>query len=171
MRRILVGLIVLTIGITICHGQVTAMTDSGQQTMGIQAGEKELGFAITGMSSDAGGTTVMIMGSCGYFLTSHFQLKVIAMVMSYDDNTLGIFGGATDFIFGTSLRVAPYVGAGLLVAGGDLDTTAMIDIHGGLKHFMSEGIAINYEIKSMSDISDPGEMIFVSTIGLNFYWQ
>ncbi len=168
MKKICVGLLVLVFATTATFGQ--------QQGIGIKAGEKELSgsFSIMQPSEGDTGSMWMILGSAGYFLTSQIQLKGVGMIFGTKDMTSGIVGAGGDYLFGANVELIPYIGAGIMTSVGDLDMGLLLDVHGGIKQFISERTAINYEVKYMmsskSD-SESGSGLLMGTVGLSFYFM
>ena len=173
---------------------VFAIDQPATAMAGIQKGEKEISGSFSVMKnsgSDSDMTMWMLVGSAGYFITPKVQLKGSGMVFGNkaDDVTMlnGSIGIGADYLFGSNMEYIPYAGGDILVTfskmdssfdtggfgGDDLNSTDAgvgFDVHAGMKQFITDNTAINYEVRYMIDsASDSKWMMFM--IGLNVYLQ
>jgi len=167
------------------------------QMAGIQTGEKEVSANLSIMKSSGGDmdmTTWMALGSFGYFITPNIQLKGSGMVFGNDSDDVTMLNGSigigADYLFGSNTEYIPYVGGDILLSFSKIDmnidtssygsygsmdsstsdTGIGFDVHAGLKQFITDNTAINYEVRYMVDSgSDTKWLMFL--IGLNVYLQ
>jgi hypothetical protein len=180
MKKLCVTLCVLAIS------SVALAVDPQAISSTFQKGDKEISGNFSVMNSsggDADMTMWMALGSFGYFITPHIQLKGSGMVFGTDasDTTMldGSFGVGADYLFLTRrMNVIPYAGGDILVSvskmdSGSTSTTdvgAGFDVHGGLKQFISDNTAISYELRVMKDSATDSTWV-IGMIGLNVYLQ
>ncbi|MBA4387107.1 MAG: hypothetical protein C0404_03940 [Verrucomicrobia bacterium] len=180
------------VAVLVACGLATQVLAAAPTTMaGIQKGEKEISGSVSVMSGSGGdadvGTTWMLIGSGGYFITDNIQVKGTGLIFGNSGNDMsmvnGSVGAGADYLFDAGLAVIPYVGGDLLISfskvssdsdlgGGDTsDTSLGFDIHAGVKQFIADHTAINYELRYMMDTSDSGTKWLILTVGINFYLQ
>lgn len=141
---------------------------------GIEGGEKEIGGAFSIMKPKEGDAVWLLLGTAGYYFNPNFRLSGLAIVTGSggdDGDTTGIIGVTGDYLFNDGQDMIPYVGAGLSKAvGDDAGSDALVDIHAGLKQFVSENTSINYEAKYSAITDDLGEGTISGTIGFSIYF-
>ena len=137
---------------------------------GIEGGEKEIGGAFTVMKPSEGDTVWMLFGTLGYYMTPQVRLAALGVITGGEETT-GIVGGTVDYLLNQGADVIPYVGAGLLTAvGDDSDSGALLDVHGGIKQFLSEKTSLNYEVKYYTSTDDTSSGVLMGTIGFSVYF-
>lgn len=185
----------LLVMLCVC-GLVAPVFGAGQPAgmSGIKAGEKELSGSFSVMSASGGdadmGATWMLIGSAGYFISDNVQLKGTGLIFGNSGGSVdmmnGSIGAGADYLFQSGMDFIPYVGGDLLISfskvdmqsdydyGEDsstTDTSLGFDIHAGLKQFIADHIALNYELRYQMDSSDSGIKWLIFTIGLNVYLE
>jgi hypothetical protein len=180
MKKLFVVLCVLAIS------SVALAIDPQAISSGFQKGDKEISGNLSVMNSsgsDMDMTMWMALGSFGYFITPHIQLKGSGMIFGTkaEDTTIldGSFGIGADYLFLTKrMNVIPYAGGDILLSVSKMDSGstsstdvgAGVDIHGGVKQFISDNTAISYEIRLMRDSATDSTWV-IGMIGLNVYLQ
>ena len=130
----------------------------------IKAGDNEIGvFGILGSDNEAETTSLTIGGNFGHFFTDMLEVKGSFTMSSTSDadgygDALMFFGGGADLAFGgAENKFVPYVG-GLLNMTLLTSSTATydasgvgvtVDIHGGIKFFMTERAAIDLQLRQI----------------------
>lgn len=150
-----------------------AVAQAASPFTGIQQGEKEIGGAFSYMKPTESGSSSswMAMGNIGYFLTPNVQVKGLGLVFGGGGNKNGTVGLTGDYLFDLGYAVMPYAGGGLLFSVGDTDLGTLVDVHAGVKQFLSERTSLNYEGKYMLSLSDTSSGMLLFTVGLSIYLQ
>ena len=180
MRKLCAILCVLAISSAVLAADATAPTAN------FQSGDKEISGNISIMKSSGGDfetTLWMMLGSFGYFTSPNVQLKGSCMIFGNkaDDFTMidGSLGFGADYLFEARMDLVPYAGGDILMSyskidvgglGDETDTGIGWDIHAGIKQFIADSTALNYEIRYMSDSASHSKwLMFI--IGFNVYLQ
>jgi hypothetical protein len=131
----------------------------------IKAGDTEIGmFGLISSDNEAETSTVTIGANVGRFFTDNLEAKgsfSITGVSDADSNgtTIMFFGGGADLALGgAENKFVPYVG-GLLnltlltITAPTYDASGVgftLDIHGGVKFFMTERAALDFQLRQIS---------------------
>ena len=153
---------------------IVAAGFAGVAHAGIEQGDTEIGVSlnISEPEGDIDGTTFVI-GSYGYAITNNVQLLGAGFIFETGGELFGNVGFGADYLFGDAdSTVVPFVGGSYQLNVGDNDSTDFIDLHAGLKQFISERASIDYQIQILeatdSEVEDAG--MTTLTIGINFYF-
>jgi opacity protein-like surface antigen len=114
----------------------------------------------------------------GYFVMEPLEVSVAATYLKADlgggaDLRALMLGAGVDYHFMTRTPLVPYVGAGLhwvdLKSGGAGSDDWAWDVHAGLKQFVSQNVAIKYEVSYLKFDDFDLKGINVS-VGLSFFF-
>lgn len=152
---------------------IVAAGFTGFAHAGIEQGDVEIGISLNVSEPDEGDGTTFIIGSYGYAVTQNLQILGAGFIGEAGGSEFGNIGAGVDYLFGNAdSDVVPFVGASYQLSVGDFDSTDFLDVHAGLKQFISERASIDYQIQRLeavdSDFSDFGSINL--TIGINFYF-
>jgi membrane-associated protease RseP (regulator of RpoE activity) len=126
---------------------------------GIEKNDKTVSIFGAYTSSDDS-DTLILQAAAGYFVTDTLELQAVILQVASEDNVgnttaVGGYGvNANLYIPGKSPDLIPYVGAGgtliLTDFNGMTDTTLGLNAQAGLKQFLKENIAVNYQAQLVS---------------------
>lgn len=159
----------------------TASAIDTPQLPGIQQGEKEISGNISIMNNSGGdfdSTNYMVLGSFGYFVTGNVQVKGSGLVFGTSGDSDMIMGSilvGADYLFMPTMEITPYAGGDVGVSYSKFestdDTGVGFDVHVGIKQFLSDNTALNYELRYQMDTADLDSRLIMFMIGLNIYLQ
>jgi len=126
---------------------------------GIEKNDKTISLFGSFTSSDST-DTLILQAAAGYFITDTLELQGVILQVSNDDGngnttTIGGYGvNANLYIPGNNPDVIPYVGAGgtliLTDFNGNTDSNLGLNAQVGIKQFIKENIAVNYQAQVVS---------------------
>ncbi len=146
-----------------CAITFLAATGMAQGSFGPTGGENlfSIGGSISSQTIDVGGTvgdsttsTINLQGSVGHFLTDVHEVGV-QLFESYSspdtgsDSITTSLGGYYNYNFRSNPRTwfyaGPHLGFLMIDSGGTDDTNIAYGIHGGVRHWLSQGAALYAE--------------------------
>jgi hypothetical protein len=141
----------------------------------IRQGLQEVSFA--GSYVDQSNTRNWnLTGSYGFFFTD--QAEVLGIVnlnrssrTGQNSQTTGGIGAGLDWHFpmqGTP-NFVPFVGASYLIGIGS-GTPDALEIHAGIKQFVTRNVAIKYQVGYGFDPSDSDDTTFRASVGLSYFF-
>lgn len=172
-------------------GAVLGLGMCGNAMAGVAKGDAELGAFGMIISPDDGDETVILGGTFGKMFTDHLQGKFSLSASGSGDVTTMFWGAGLDVLFGSAKsKVIPYLGvlgniemysADDPVSGGSQDGVGFVlELHGGMKFFVSDRTALNFELKrrdgTLTVEDDFGNEFDLDTketdfvVGINFYF-
>lgn len=159
MKRIVV---VSLAAILVC----TAAADAGPDS-----GSTEVSASFMFLKPENGDYTQIVMGGMGFFIPSWLEIKGTLVWFGDEGSTVGAAGGGIDIHVAPSQTVVPYIGAGILACIGDreLADDTMLDVHVGMKHFVSDGVSVNYSLNQWLGSGESDATYFVGLVGVSFY--
>ena len=146
---------------------------SGVSMAGMQSGQVEIGGAVMVMKpTTEGDLTGTAMGGIGYMLTDNIELKGQASLTITGGDVSGTLGGGLEFYLTPSASMVPYIGASAMTSIGEYGggEGLLIDVHGGVKQFISENTSVNltlYYETTTDNFTDGGMLI--GMLGLSVY--
>lgn len=140
---------------------------------GVKAGDVELGVFGSISTPDEGDDTIVLSGNGGYMYTDSLQGKLALVYAESGGVSFGTINPGVDFLFGgPSATTVPYIGGSYALSVGDIDDTDFLNLHVGIKQFISERTSVQYSLERYeavdSDFSDSGRLDL--TVGINFYF-
>lgn len=131
----------------------------------IKAGDTEVGiFGFISSDNEAETSTVTIGANAGKFFTDNLEAKGSFSITGFSDAdsngaTIMFFGGGADLALGgAENKLVPYIG-GLLnltllaITTPTTDASGVgltLDVHGGIKFFMTERAAVDMQLRQIS---------------------
>jgi len=136
---------------------------------GIDSGSTEYSASFMFLKPEEGDYSQVLMGQVGFFAGS--WLEVLGKVIWYGDegNTRGTIGGGVDIHLTPHQELVPYLGAGLLTSIGNVDLAedTILDLHIGLKYFVTDSTSVNYSLNQWRDTGPSDTTYFVGMIGIS----
>ena len=159
MKSILVSTI---LAVLVCSTAVNAGPDSGST---------EVSASFMFLKPENGDYTQVVMGGMGFFVPSWLEIKGTVIWFGSEGSTAGAAGGGIDIHVAPGQLVVPYVGAGILACIGDreLADDTMLDMHVGVKHFVSDGVSVNYSLSQWTSSGESDTTYFLGLVGVSFY--
>ncbi|HEY5603685.1 MAG TPA: hypothetical protein VIM41_11305 [Gammaproteobacteria bacterium] len=135
----------------------------------LNVGTNEVGFSASLLSFDDIDDDVWsLYGTYGLMFKENIQLKGSLVWFSVAGDDFLFLGAGADYIFPETNEIIPYVGGVFNLALMDAEDET-IELHAGIKHFVSERASVygQYNIvDSLGDFGDYTELRF----GLNVYF-
>jgi hypothetical protein len=147
----------------------TASSNSGSNFGSvISEGQAEVGGLLAWFKSDVYDAG-FLSANGGYMYTDQLELRVSWIALLGDVSGGFISPGADWYFTNLDLPVIPYAGAAYALAYGDADDLSSIDLHVGVKQFLTERLALDYRLQYL----EPTDSDFDSTqffqIGFAYY--
>jgi|GEM_PF-3713143 len=154
----------------------------------ITQGSQEVSFSgsyFHGTRGESGNRFWHLNGTYGYFVTPQIEVLGIASLNgSRGGSTSGHIGIGADyhFMMQGNPNFVPFAGAAYLVGVGShretdgfgttvrRSTEDLLEIHGGVKQFVTRNVAIKYQVGYGFDPSDTSDAGFRATIGLSYFF-
>ena len=146
-------------------------------TAGIEKNDKTVSV-FGAYTSDDYSDTLIVQLAGGFFLTDTLELQGIVLQVSSEDdfgNTTSVGGygaNANLYLPGKNPDIVPYVGAGaqLVLTDFNGNTDSALGLNGqvGIKQFLNEDIAINYQAQYLTS-SDYDA--FILSVGISIFLQ
>ena len=136
----------------------------------IQKGDKTISLFAALISTDAN-DTLFVNASGGLFYTDVIELQGTVSLLDSGSFTSTGFGGNANLYFPNNKNpdFLPYVGGGALLTltdlGGITDTSFGINGQVGLKQFLTENVAVNYQAQLV--LADDTQ--FILSAGFTFF--
>lgn len=131
--------------------------------------KQEITIADTTTKSDFGN----IGAGFGYFIDDMIELKGAVSMTVTDAGNFGVFSPGADFVFMGKEKVAPFVGLAYGLAFGDSTgvDSDFIDLHGGVKFFISERASLELRLNRFDPTDSASPMGRTElTAGINIYY-
>lgn len=142
----------------------TASTSVG----GLEPGQIEIGGQLAWFKSDATDVGLAIVNG-GYMVTDQLEAKV-AWTALLGDVSGGFITPGADWMFtGLHPTIVPYAGGGYSLAYGDAEDLDSIELHVGIKQFLTERIAIDYRLSYQEPTDSAFDSTQVMLIGFAYY--
>ena len=144
---------------------------AGVASAGPDSGSTEVSAAFMFLKPENGDYTQVVMGGMGFFVPSWLEIKGTVIWFGSEGSTAGAAGGGIDIHVAPGQAVVPYIGAGILASVGDreLADDTMLDMHAGVKHFVSDGVSVNYSLNKWTGSGESESTYFVGLVGVSFY--
>ncbi len=140
----------------------------------IRQGTQEVGFSGSythGTKDNDDSRFWNLSGVYGYFVSDQLEVLGIGQLQGQKgESTQGQIGAGADwhFFMQGNPNFIPFVGASYLF--GISDTPDALDLHVGLKQFVTRNVAIKYQVGYGFDPSDTGDAAFGASVGLSFFF-
>jgi hypothetical protein len=135
---------------------------------GIEAGQIEIGGQLAWFKSDETDVGLAIVNG-GYMYTDQIEFK-LAWIALLGDVSGGFINPGADYLFtGIHPTVVPYAGGGYAMGYGDASDLDSIEVHAGVKQFLTERIAIDYRFSYQSPTDSAYDASQVMLIGFSYY--
>lgn len=147
----------------------------------VQKGLWEVNLSGSYSSMDAGSVDLdlaLATGSAGYFVTNNIEVSGMLTYMNADvlgeDLTALLLGTAVDFHLNTDSAFVPFVGAAIYYADAEVEGLGSDDdwaweARAGIKQFVAENVAINYQVSYIDFDKLEMDGITVS-LGISFFF-
>lgn len=159
MKRLLVGIATLCLLVSPTFAGTTA-------------GQLEVSGAFQITSPDGADDQYSIQAGGGYFLTDALEVKgtVIVFGGSGDLDTRGFVGAGADYHFLPELDTVPYAGAFIMAqVGDDSSSDALLNLHVGVKQFVTETVSIFYEAAFYTSSGSDASDLVLGQIGISLF--
>jgi len=133
----------------------------------LQAGQIEVGGLLAWFKSDATDLGLAI-ASGGYMYTDSLEFRV-SWTALLGDASGGFLTPGVDYFLPVKLPVLPYVGGGYALAYGDVDDLSSIDLHFGIKQFLTERVALDYRFTYQEPTDSAFDSTSIMMIGFSYY--
>jgi hypothetical protein len=102
-------------------------------------------------------------------VTDQLEARV-AWTALLGDASGGFITPGVDFLFtNLQLPVVPYVGGGYSLAYGDVDDLSSIEVHVGVKQFLTERVALDYRFSYQEPTDSAFDSTQIILIGFAYY--
>ena len=136
-------------------------------TGSLQAGQVEVGGLLAWFKSDQTDLGLAIVNG-GYMYTDSLEFR-LAWTALLGDASGGFLTPGVDYFLPVQLPVLPYVGAGYALAYGDVDDLSSIDLHFGIKQFLTERVALDYRFTYQEPTDSAFDSTQIMMIGFSYY--
>jgi hypothetical protein len=133
----------------------------------IQEGQIEFGGLFAWFKSDAADLGLLTLGG-GLMVTDQLEARVDWTAL-LGDASGGFITPGVDFFIPIEAPVLPYVGGGYSLAYGDLDDLSSIELHAGIKQFLSERIALDYRLRYQMPTDSDYDSMQILQVGFAYY--
>jgi hypothetical protein len=141
---------------------------AGSSVGAIDEGAMEVGGLFAWFKTDTVDIGLAIVNG-GYMVTDQLEGKLSWMAF-LGDASGGLITPGADWLFtGLHPTVVPYAGGGYSLAYGDADGLDSIDLHAGVKQFLTERIAIDYRFSYLSPTDSAYDSTTIMQVGFTYY--
>jgi hypothetical protein len=133
----------------------------------IQEGQMEIGGLFAWFKSDASDLGLLLV-SGGYMFTDELEAK-LGWTALLGDVSGGFITPAVDFFLPIEAPVLPYVGGGYALGYGDAADLDSIEVHVGVKQFLTERIALDYRFTYQEPTDSAFDSSQVMQVGFAYY--
>lgn len=134
---------------------------------GIEKDDKTFSIFAALISSDAS-DTLFVSAAGGYFYTDVIELAgTVTLIDSNNFSSVGFGGNANMYFPGKDPDLIPYAGGGATLTVDDFDTTFGINGQVGIKQFISEDVAMNYQAQLILS----SDTIFIMSAGITIFFD
>ncbi|MGH8482049.1 MAG: hypothetical protein ACRES8_06285 [Nevskiaceae bacterium] len=133
----------------------------------IEKGQIEVGGLFAWFKSDAFDLGLLIANG-GYMVTDSLEAR-LSWTALLGDASGGFITPGVDFFLPVDLPVLPYVGGGFALAYGDVDDLSSIELHFGVKQFLTERIALDYRFSYQEPTDSDFDSTQIMQVGFAYY--
>jgi len=133
----------------------------------IQQGQMEVGGLFAWFKSDAYDLGLLLV-SGGYMFTDEFEAK-LSWTALLGDASGGFINPGVDYFLPIELPVLPYVGGGYAMGYGDAADLDSLEVHVGIKQFLTERIALDYRFTYQEPTDSAFDSSQIMQIGFAYY--
>jgi hypothetical protein len=133
----------------------------------LQEGQMEVGGLFAWFKSDASDLGLLLL-SGGYMLTDQLEAK-LGWTALLGDASGGFITPAADFFLPIEAPVLPYVGGGYALGYGDAADLDSIEVHFGVKQFLTERIALDYRFTYQEPTDSAFDSSQIMQVGFAYY--
>ena len=133
----------------------------------LQEGQIEVGGLLAWFKSDAQDIGLAIVNG-GYMLTDTLEGRV-AWTALLGDASGGFITPGVDWYLPVQAPVLPYVGGGYALAYGDVSDFSSIDLHFGVKQFLTERVALDYRFTYQQPTDSDFDSTQIMMVGFAYY--
>jgi hypothetical protein len=135
---------------------------------GIEEGQIEIGGLFAWFKSDATDVGLAFVNG-GYMYTDVLELRLGVIALLGDASGGFLTPGVDYYITQFQLPVMPYAGAGYALGYGDAKDISSIDLHVGVKQFLTERIALDYRFTYQQPTDSDYDAIQILMAGFSYY--
>lgn len=133
----------------------------------VQEGQLEVGGLFAWFKSDASDLGLLLV-SGGYMFTDEFEAKV-SWTALLGDVSGGFINPGVDYFLPIELPVLPYVGGGYAMGYGDAADLDSLEVHFGVKQFLTERIALDYRFTYQEPTDSAFDSSQIMQVGFAYY--
>jgi opacity protein-like surface antigen len=133
----------------------------------LQEGQMEVGGLFAWFKSDASDLGLLLL-SGGYMFTDQLEAK-LGWTALLGDVSGGFITPAVDFFLPIEAPVLPYVGGGYAMGYGDAADLDSIEVHFGVKQFLTERIALDYRFTYQEPTDSAFDSSQIMQVGFAYY--
>jgi len=134
----------------------------------ISEGQIEVGGLLAWFKNDASDVGIA-MANAGYMFTDDLEFRVSWLALLGDASGGFITPGVDYYFKNFNVPVVPYVGGGYALAYGDAEDLSAIDLHAGVKQFLTERIALDYRLTYQEPTDSDFDSSQILMIGFAYY--
>ena len=139
---------------------------------GIEKGDKTISI-FGSLTSDDFSDTLTIFATGGIFYTDVIELQgSVVLIDSGNFSQTGLGGNVNLYLPGKNPDLVPYVGGGMQLVLSDTgvgsDTSIGLNAQAGIKQFISEEIAINYQAQLLNSSNYDA---FILSVGITLFFE
>lgn len=134
----------------------------------ISEGQIEVGGLLAWFKSDANDLGLALING-GYMVTDQLEVRA-AWTALLGDASGGFITPGVDYLFtNLQLPVVPYAGGGYSLAYGDVDDLSSIELHVGVKQFLTERVALDYRFSYQEPTDSDFDSTQIFLVGFAYY--
>ncbi len=170
VKRICAGVVLAAAMSPALAAPPASTTRTAGSSMGaLEAGQIEAGGLFAWFKTDAVDVGIAAIGG-GYMVTDQLEARLNWFAF-LGDVSGGLISPGADWLFtGLHPTMVPYAGGGYAVAYGDADGLDSIDLHVGVKQFLTERIALDYRLSYLSPTDSAFDPVQTMQVGFSFYF-
>lgn len=134
----------------------------------IQEGATEVGGLVAWFKSDLYDAGFVVL-NVGRMFTDQLELR-LSWIAILGDTSGGFISPGADYFFpNRNSNVVPYIGAAYGLGYGDASDLASLDLHAGLKQFLTERLALDYRFQYLQPTDSDFDSIQFFQVGFAYY--
>lgn len=133
----------------------------------IQEGQMEVGGLFAWFKSDDFDVG-LLTASGGLMITDQLEVRLDWTAL-LGDASGGFLTPGADFFIPVEAPVLPYVGGGYSLGYGDLGDFDSIELHAGVKQFLTERIALDYRLRYQQPTDSDLDAMQILQVGFAYY--